>query len=391
METTNFYTDLLANNMPLRELLNTKSCFSALPNNWYVLVVDVQEPLNSLDKGLRSDINLVATGSIITALNTIKTIDKKIQIPYFFKGNGATFIIPETILDPILVALENYKAHILKTLKLTIKLGNIKIQDMYALDAKAGIAKLKLNKYLITPVIYGNGLKHAEQSIRENFKEKIDSSASPLAIDLQGMECRWDEIFPNEDEKKVICLLVLCKDELRQAEVFTTILDEIDYLFGTLDKRAPITTVKLKLDNSFKKMRKEMYARLGIFDRGYLVQNWLITYFGSFYFKFFKGGRDYLFRVTQLSDTLVLDGSINTVFSGTERQMNKLKLLLDILEADGKILYGMHATYASIMSCYIEDRYENHIHFVDGTEGGYTSASILLKNKLKQSDKRFWN
>jgi hypothetical protein len=175
-----------------------------------------------------------------------------------------------------------------------------------------------------------------------------------------------------------------------QAEVFTKILDEIDYVFGDLNKRRPITTDTLKLDNSFRKMRTEMYARLGKFDRGYLVQNWLITYFGKYYFKFFKGGKDYLFRVTQLSDTIVLDGSINTVFSGTERQMNTLKLSLDALEADGKIHYGIHATYASIMSCFIEDREENHIHFVDGTEGGYTTAALHLKNKLKQLDEHFY-
>ncbi|WP_338034474.1 DUF3095 family protein [Lacinutrix algicola] len=38
---------------------------------------------------------------------------------------------------------------------------------------------------------------------------------------------------------------------------------------------------------------------------------------------------------------------------------------------------------ASIMSCYFEDREEKHIHFVDGTEGGYTSAAIMLKEKAR--------
>ena len=376
--------------MPLRELLNSKSCFTPLPENWHVLVVDVKKPFEVLDQGLHSDINLVATGSIITILNTIKNINKDIQIPYFFKGDGATFIIPEFILDKVSVALENYRSHVLKTLNLTIQLGSLKIQEVYTSGATIGIAKLKLNTYLVTPVISGNGLKLAERLIMNNFKEEIVSLDNQLAIDLDGMECRWDEIFPNEQDKKVICLLVLCKDELKQAEVFTKILDEIDYVFGDLDKRTPITTVKLKLDNSFRKMRKEMYARLGKFDRGYLVQNWLITYFGKYYFKFFKDGKDYLFKVTQLSDTIVLDGSINTVFSGTEKQKNKLKLLLDTLEADKEILYGMHATYASIMSCYVEDREENHIHFVDGTEGGYNTAALHLKNKLQLSDERFW-
>ncbi|WP_243766022.1 DUF3095 family protein [Polaribacter cellanae] len=100
-----------------------------------------------------------------------------------------------------------------------------------------------------------------------------------------------------------------------------------------------------------------------------------MTKFGKFYFKFFKEGKEYLFKISQLSDTIMF---INTIFSGTEKQIGKLKLLLDSLESDRKIIYGMHATYASIMSCYIEDRDEKHIHFIDGTEGGYTSAARKL-------------
>ncbi|MGJ8591308.1 MAG: DUF3095 family protein [Aquaticitalea sp.] len=128
---------------------------------------------------------------------------------------------------------------------------------------------------------------------------------------------------------------------------------------------------------------RKIRQRLGKLDRSYLVQNWLITYFCKYYFKFFKDGKDYLFKVTQLSDTIIIDGSINTVFSGTEKEISQLKMLLDTLEDDKEILYGMHATHASIMSCYVEDREENHVHFVDGTQGGYSNAASFLKNKKK--------
>lgn len=390
MDTINFYKDLNTNNIPLRELFKNRNIFTAVPMDWHVLLVDVKEPSIALEHGLHNDVNLVATGSIITVLNTIKSIGKDMQIPYFFRGDGATFIVPNAVLTTIFMALETYGIHVSKNLKLKIHVGSYKVADVYQKGSTIRIAKLKLNKYLVISIIHGNGLKFAEQLIRHNYKEDVTVSEQPYPLDLDGMECRWDEIYPSEEEKKVICLMVVCNNEQLQSELYTKILDEIDYVFGDLDKRTPITTVKLKLDNSFRKMRAEMYARLGTFDRGYLIQNWLITYFGKYYFKFFKGGKDYLFRVTQLSDTIVLDGSINTIFSGTEKQLKQLKMLLDTLENDGKILYGLHATYASIMSCYIEDREENHIHFVDGTEGGYIKAAAHLKSKLKRKDD-FWN
>ncbi len=380
---TEFYKKLSYNNISIRELLKNENLFNAVPGNWVVIVTDIENSTKAIKNGGHNDVNLVATGSIITVLNKIKKINRKITIPYFFGGDGATFIVPKEFLEQVYVALENYSEHVEINFNLKLRVGQMQIEDIYANGVTLRIAKLKLNSFLMTPVVIGNGLKFAENLIKEKFTKNRDDKKDDFSIDLEGMECRWNEIKPNSEEKKVICLLVMCNNEEKQAEVYTTIMDEIDYIFGSLSERTPITTLKLALNTSFDKIKNEMYARLGRFDLIYLLKNWLITNFGKYYFRFFKDGKAYLYKVSQLSDTIMLDGSVNTVFSGTEKQISKLKLLLDSLESQQKIIYGIHATYASIMSCYIEDRDEKHIHFVDGTEGGYTTASRELKKKIK--------
>ncbi|MFT5165733.1 MAG: hypothetical protein ACI8P3_000961, partial [Saprospiraceae bacterium] len=40
----------------------------------------------------------------------------------------------------------------------------------------------------------------------------------------------------------------------------------------------------------------------------------------------------------------------------------------------------------SVMSCYVRNRDDQHIHFVDGSQGGYTQAAIMLKKKLRGSE-----
>ncbi|QOD59729.1 DUF3095 domain-containing protein [Polaribacter haliotis] len=390
LDNKGFYKNLNHHQIALRELLKNENFFNTVPSNWFVIVTDILDSTSAINMGLHNDVNLVATGSIITVLNKIKTLNKNVSIPYFFGGDGATFIVPSELFQEVFTALENYSKHVKKNFDLILRVGKMEVSDVYKSGATLRIAKLKLNNFLITPVVIGNGLKFAEKSIKDNFVDTLDSKETDISIDLEGMECRWDEIEPKDEEKKVICLLVMCKNESKQAEIFTQIMDEVDYIFGELSERTPITTIKLELNTSYSKIKREMYARLGKFDRKYLIKNWLITKLGKFYFKFFKEGKEYLFKVSQLSDTIMLDGSINTVFSGTDKQIGKLKLLLDSLESDRKIIYGMHATYASIMSCYIEDRDEKHIHFVDGTEGGYTSAAGELKRKLNNYKEYFW-
>lgn len=380
----NFYKSILKNKLPLTELLKDESLFSSVPKNWSIVVTDIKNSTVAVANGLHNDVNLCATGSIITVLNTIKGIDKKIQIPYFFGGDGSTFIIPNNLVQPIIQALNNYSQHIANTLKLNLRVGHIQVEDVYSNKVTLRITKLRHNKYLTTPVVLGNGIKFAENYIKQSFEIADTIKDKNIALNLEGMECRWDEIYPNEPQKKVICLLVNCEDEKKQAEIYGTIMNEINYIFGDLDNRNPITTLKLKLNTSLEKIRKEMYVKVGENQSKYLINNWLITVFGKYYFKFFKAGKLYIYRVSQLSDTIMLDGSINTVISGNDKQIKRLQIFLDDLESKKKIIYGLHTTHASIMSCYIEDREEKHIHFVDGTEGGYTSAAIMFKNKVNQ-------
>jgi hypothetical protein len=96
-------------------------------------------------------------------------------------------------------------------------------------------------------------------------------------------------------------------------------------------------------------------------------------------------GREYREGVTRLSDTLMLDGKISTVIAGTRGQRERLAAALDAMEAAGGIHYGMHVCSSSVMSCYVRDRRNDHIHFVDGIGGGYTRAATVLKAKLAKA------
>jgi hypothetical protein len=79
----------------------------------------------------------------------------------------------------------------------------------------------------------------------------------------------------------------------------------------------------------------------------------------------------------------MLDGMINTIFTAEQSKIDLFIAYLNQLEKDNKIIYGIHVTHASVMSCYVLDRKTKHAHFVDGTEGGYTSAAKMFKTKLK--------
>ncbi|QXP69351.1 DUF3095 family protein [Polaribacter sp. R2A056_3_33] len=383
MENIKYYTQLKSSSKTLVDLLADESDFSELPNTWHVVVVDIKNSTKAVDEGKHHQINLTATGAIISVLNTIRKEKKNIEIPYFFGGDGATFIIPALLLNKITLVLENYSLHIKKNIDLILRVGHISIQELSEKKANLKIVKHQLTDQLAIPIILGNGLKKAEEIIKSTFTKIEDIDFKKDLLNLEGMECRWKEINPRQTQKKVICLLLDTVNENDQRAIYRDVLIKMDTIFGTFNNRQPIKSKNLKLNFSISKIWEEMKVTLANNNLKYLLKNWFKTLIGKWYFNMSEDGKQYLNQIGQLSHTFMLDGMINTIFTAEQPKIDLFTTYLNQLEKENKIIYGIHVTHASVMSCYVLDRKTKHAHFVDGTEGGYTSAAKMFKVKMK--------
>ncbi|WP_179336645.1 DUF3095 family protein [Winogradskyella ludwigii] len=382
MEDIKYYNKLKKSTDTLVDLLENESYFSDVPDTWHVVIVDILNSTLAVDEGKHHQVNLTATGAIISVLNFIRKEKQSIEIPYFFGGDGATFIIPTLFLERIIQILDNYSLHIKNHTNLILRVGHISVNYLRGQDFGLKIAKHQLTNQLSIPIVLGNGLKKAEDIIKTNFEESRTDFKKTL-LNLEGMECRWKQIKPVQSQKKVVCLLLEAINEDDQRLIYRDIISEMDTFFGTFNNRQPIKTNNLKLNFSILNIWEEMKIRLTKQNLGYLFKKWMETLVGKFYLNLSSDGKEYLKQIGQLSHTFMLDGMINTVFTAEQSKIDLFIAYLNQLEKDQKIIYGIHITHASVMSCYVLDRKTKHSHFVDGTEGGYTSAAKMLKQKLK--------
>ena len=383
MDDIKYYSKLQGLNGSLVKLLATPSYFSDVPISWHVIVVDIENSTQAVADGKHHQINLTATGAIISVLNTIRREQEPLEIPYFFGGDGATFILPAYLLNKIIAVLENYSLHIKRNTNLTLRVGHVSVKHLKAKKSGLKIAKHQLTDHLTIPIVLGNGLKKAEDIIKNTFVENNFTYFNEDLLNLEGMECRWKQINPKTPKNKVICLLLDAVNENDQSAIYCDVLTEMDALFGTFKSRQPIRSDKLKLDFSISNIWQEMKVILITKNWIYLFKNWIVTLIGALYLNLSRNGKQYLKQIDQLSHTFMLDGMINTIFTGEQNKIDDFIAYLNHLEKDKKIIYGIHVTHASVMSCYVLDRKTKHVHFVDGTTGGYTSAAKMLKSKLK--------
>ena len=381
-----FYSRLPVNQIPLSELLMEEHLFYKVPDNWHVLITDVKKSTAAVASGLHEIVNLVATGSIVAVLNI--AYKANITVPFFFGGDGATFIIPTSILDAVMKALLLHQENTQRNYDMMLRVGHVPVADIYANGHDLNISKLKTSELFSIPVVLGDGLSYSEKIIKGEDYMLKPFPVKEEELDLSGMQCRWDKIKPPENYDEVVSLVVSARDGVKQSVVFKKVIDSLDEIYGKPERRKPITVSKLKLKTTLKKIGTEMRVKLGGYHAVYLFRNWFTTMLGSLYFRT-KTGKTYLDQLVALSDTLVMDGKINTVISGTNKQRELLQAALDEMEKNGEISYGLFVSKESVMSCYVRNMNEDHIHFVDGSEGGYTRAAGVLKKKILPTLKVF--
>lgn len=376
-----FYTKLPNHQQSAKELLSQMEVFQRIPKDWYIVVTDIKGSTAAVESGYSELVNLIASGSIIAALNIASKYE--IDIPFFFGGDGATLLVPSVLLGETMEALSLHKENIKKEFAINLRVGNRSVSYVYENNQELKIAKARVNTLHTIPIVLGNGLHFAENAIKSNDKELSVADPSKASLDLNGMECRWNKIPPPENSNEVVTLLVDALIESEQASVFQNVLEKTDELYGSLTHRNPISIPKLKLNFDYKRIKTELKAsnqKLGIIN---FLKVWVMGVIGKYYYLPNSKGKAYLNELIQLSDILVIDGRINMVISGTTKQRQLLIDYLDGLEKDKRIIYGIHVSNESIMSCYVRDRNAKHIHFVDGGSSGYTRAAKVLKEKIQ--------
>ena len=84
------------------------------------------------------------------------------------------------------------------------------------------------------------------------------------------------------------------------------------------------------------------------------------------------------------TDYRKFDETLRMIISGTLEQRKRLVAYLEKLHHERKIVYGIHASPAAIITCMIFNYDTDHVHFLDGSNGGYTMAAKEMKRQLKE-------
>src|SRR5436305_620061 len=88
----------------------------------------------------------------------------------------------------------------------------------------------------------------------------------------------------------------------------------------------------------------------------------------------------YTQQVVENSDFRKYDDGLRMIIDCTEELGSALTARLVAAAEQGVVRYGLHRQDAAMMTCFTPSAMRSdHVHFIDGAQGGYASAATALK------------
>lgn len=377
-----WYADLPAHDLSHAELLTHPELFLQAPLGWDVIATDIADSTSAVADGRGREVNVIAAATLAAGLNIARA--KHLHCPFIFCGDGAALVVPPRISEQVLRAQQSLQHRAFASFRLRLRSGSISVARLLRDGHEVRVAKRKRVGGIPEAVFLGSGMREAEELVKHREIPPLPEGeeAASSEADLMGLECRWKDIPPPHKGDEIVNLIIF---PLKPNPVLMRdVLQCIESVYGKAAERHPLATDQLQLTNPRQAAARELALHPRSLSRtlraGYVA---LETTAGKALFsKPLRGiARSYVDEISEATDALKINGSISTVLAGSKEQRKALLAALRALEEDGKILFGHSLSEATTMTCYVTDRRNAHVHFLDGKDGGYTRAALELKQK----------
>ena len=364
--------------------ITNESAFKSLPEDWIVIITDIVGSTRAIEDGHYKNVNIVGAASITCAINAASPYD----IPYVFGGDGATIAIPPDCKGPVLRALSGQIALSKHNFSLDLRVGYISVRDLIKNGKLLEVARYEVAPGNDIAFFRGGGLSYLEKLLKSNFSPpllKIEEN-SEVIPNNHGLSCRWEPLSNNRG--LILTLLVSARRDDRR--VYNLLIKEIESIFNDIRDVNPVQNNNLKMKISRQLFNIENSIQNVGFSPVKKISTWLTTLIGCFFVKFrlkfagFDPDR-YYSEMTRHVDFHKFDDMFRMVVDCSAIQKNKLESFLEKLRKEGDIYYGLHVSDQALMTCLVfSSAQSKHIHFIDGSNGGYALAASYMKKQ--QSD-----
>jgi Protein of unknown function (DUF3095) len=364
---------------------------SQLPYDWWIIVADVIGSTQAIAGGAYKDVNTVGVACIAAVIN----VDRGIELPFVFGGDGATFAVPGVLRERVIPALREAQRLARESFSLSLRVGLVRVGDLLKAGFETRFAKVRLSADLTQATFSGRGWEEAERRTKDPQAQgvvRVLETDGPCEGRFEGFECRWQQVPSFHDHKLALLIAAVSPDAETNLATYRHVAEKIHDIYGEVASYHPLRAERMRLSFSPRQLSHEWRVRsaqLGYWGRlRYFANILFLNLAGSFLFARKMDTRavrwsHYIQDMVENSDFRKFDGMLRMVMDGSEAQYQALEAYLESQYRQRLLVYGMHRSSEALLTCIVFSYNGNHMHFVDGSDGGYALAARGLKQQLK--------
>ena len=369
------------------EILASIAATDPAPDSSWILIADVRGSTEAVRQGRYRDVNLIGAACVAAIRNNY---DSR-KVPYVFGGDGATFLVAHEDLERCRSLLENVQQMARDSFQLQLGVGAMQVAEIRRRGGNINYGFLDWGETEVLPFFRGDGLAMAEKLIKDNMKSPPAASEGQAPTPaIEGLSCR---LMPFNAVRGQVLSVVIepTVDFSLEDQVFKQVFSVFKRA-GDIDRLSPLSLGNIRrswLGTQWIKEARMHRRSIGVWDTASALFDALAAYlFTTILFRFklrttVIGDVDtYNKFMLQQSDWMKMDSALRMVIDVTAEEEAQLREVLERLEGEGQLVYGLFASASALMTCHFQSvEGQKHAHFIDGADGGLTLAAKDLKIK----------
>jgi Protein of unknown function (DUF3095) len=349
--------------------------YAPLPGDWSVGVADVIQSTKAIEAKRYKAVNMAGAAVIAAVTNALG----EREFPFVFGGDGASFAVAPSDRDKAREALAATAAWADTELGLAMRVALVPVADIRAHGADVRVARYGASDNVSYAMFSGGGLAWADAAVKRG--EFAVTPAPPGTWpDLTGLSCRFEEF--RAARGLVLAVLIMPAPGADHADFRDLIEDIVTLVERSPGRCSPVPAKGPAMRWPPQGVELEAHAapgdsRLRVLARTFLY--FLIMRCGIRVGSFVP--QVYLRQVVENSDFRKYDDGLRMILDCTSDLADTLDRRL--AAAAGTAAYGLHRQEGAMMTCFTPSpTRSDHVHFIDGAQGGYAAAATALKAKI---------
>lgn len=364
----------------------------SVPDDWWIVIADVIGSTRAIEAGDYKKVNTVGVACIAAVSN----VDREIELPFIFGGDGATFAVPDNLIQGVMAALRGAQRLSSESFGLELRVGLVRVGDLTAQDFWVHLAKVRLSPRMTQATFSGRGWEEAERRVKAPgspgviMLQKLDE---PAEASFDGFECRWQGVPSFNGHKLSLLVAAMSHDAMTNLATYQAVTEKIHAIYGEVANYHPLRPSAMHLTFNPRLLSHEWRVRSSNFGwvrrLAYFARMLLLNLAGVYLFS--RQIDTESVKWSQYRDELVdntdfrkFDGMLRMVMDGNDTQAGALEAYLASEFRAGRLAYGMYKSREALVTCLVRSCNGNHLHFVDGSDGGYALAARGLKKQIKE-------